>query len=202
MEDFKFLTNLYEDLYLWLTVKTPGSHSTISRFKYYDNNVWLPIKNKIIELDQKKKLNKLEFEFLKCRYTGKAYRTIDYSSRARGYVYPLEMYQSCSKTIDGIKALKLTGKNILIELDVTKELVAIDVFELLCFMVKNKLVSQNNNLQYNLKNLLRYEDEEEVAIPMYEYAIKNISLVDFSNKDNRLEKSKLIEKDKWFRNKI
>ena len=178
MEEFKFLTNLYEDLYLWLTVKTPGSRSTISRFNYYDKNVWLPIKNKIIELDKKKKLTKLELQFLKCRYTGNAYRAIDYSSRVKGHVCPTEKYQSCSKTIKGIKALKLTGKNILIELDATKELVAIDVFELLCFMLENKLVRQKERLQHELRTLLKYEEEEEVAIPMYKYAIKNISVVD------------------------
>ena len=176
--------------------------SNFSILKYYDKNVWLPIKNKIIELDKKKKLNKLELDFIKCRYTGKAYRAIDYSPRAKGYVYPIERYQSCSRTINGIKALKLTGENILIELDVTKELVAIDVFELLCFMVENKLVSQKDNMQYRLKNLLTYEEEEEVAIPMYEFAIKKIRLVDFSDKNCILEDSKLIEKDKWFRNKI
>lgn len=198
MEDFKFLNNLYEDLYLWLTFKTPGSDSTISRFKYYDKNVWLPIKNKIIELEQNRNLNKLEMEFLKCRYTGKAYRAMYYNSRERGYVCPIERYQSCSKTIEGIKALKLTGENILIELDVTKELVAIDVFELLCFMVENKLVRYTDKLE----NLLRYQEEEEVAIPMYEQAIKKISVVDFSDNNNILENSKIIEKDKWFRNKI
>ena len=140
MSEFRFLTYLYNDIYLWLASSTPGEHVTKGYFKDKDKKVWNRIKNKFIELEKKKELSELEKEFLNCKYVGKAYRIIHYYKRRNGQVYPIDCYQSCSKTINGVKKVNLYGDVTLIELLSSEYSYSIDLFKLLEFMVKNKLI--------------------------------------------------------------
>lgn len=198
MNEFRFLTYLYNDIYLWLASSTPGEHVTKEYFKEKDKKLWNQIKDKFIELEKKKELSELEKEFLNCKYVGKAYRIINYYKRRNGHVYPIDCYQSCSKSINGIKNVGLHGNVILIELVSSKYSYSIDLFKLLEFMVKNKLIIYKDEFelnQRNIRNLESYYDEEEVLVVLSKDNIKNISVQNFKNNSNIS-----LEKNKWYRN--
>ena len=92
MKEFYFLAELYNKIYYWLVGTTPGEHTCISHYKKYDKEVWLQIKNKISELENKQKLTFYEKEFIKCKYIGDAYRVIKYNSRNKGHVCTTNSY--------------------------------------------------------------------------------------------------------------
>ena len=197
MEQFNFLADLYKDIYFWLAGITPGEHTCISHYKKYDKEVWIKIKNKIIELESKKDLTIYEKEFLKCKYEGKAYRVITYNSRNKGHVYIVNNYQSFSKSIQAVKNVKIYGDKILIEINANKDSYAIDIFELLCFMIKNEIIRLQDFKKYNFLKLEKYECEKEVVVPLVEEDIVNINVVNF-------EENKIINlsKSKWYRKKL
>lgn len=196
-EDFLFLSKLYLDIYYWIADVTPGEKNYISFFKKYNIDVWEKIKNKFIELETKENLTDIEKMFLKCKYKGPAYRILNVSLKQKGYVYDINLYQSCSKTIDGVKKVKICGEKILIQLDVTEKSYAIDIFELLSFMVIYELINQYDTNYQNVCSLIRYEEEEEVIVPINRKTIKNISIVDFAKNID-----KEIEKNMWFRSTL
>ena len=76
MNGFEFLTDIYDDLYLWLSSNTPGECVTKGYFKNKDKKVWDKIINKIKELESKNYLTEVEKDFLKCKYIGKSFRVI------------------------------------------------------------------------------------------------------------------------------
>lgn len=197
IEEFNFLTDIYKKIYYWLAGTTPGEHTCISYFKQYDKNVWDKIKNKIIELENKNRLSKIEKEFIKCKYEGKAYRVINYNSRNKGHVCITNTYQSCSKNIEGIKNVNLYGNKILINLIAVKETYAIDVFELLSFMIKNKIINIQDMERCNLYNLEKYLCEKEVVVPLTKESIENIKVIDLKN--NILKE---IPKNEWYRKNL
>lgn len=200
MDDFSFLIDIYHDVYSWLAATTPGEIPYLSVYKKYDKKVWQKIRNKFMELDNKKDMNNIEKEFIKCRYVGTAYRVLRYNSKRKlGEVYPIRYYQSCSKTIKGINEVPLCGNRILVTLLIKKEYCAIDIFKLLEFMIKYSLIPKDRyTIRFcNIYNLERYEKEEEIVVPLLKEYINNISLID---KDGKIIKQ--IEKEKWFRHKL
>lgn len=197
MEQFKFLADLYKDIYFWLAGVTPGEHTCISHYKKYDKVVWLKIKNKIIELENKKELTFYEKEFLKCKYKGKAYRVIRYNYRNKGHVHAVNYYQSCSKNINAVKNVNIYGEKILIELNAKQNSYAIDIFKLLFFMIKNEIIRLEDFKKYNFLNLEKYECEKEVVIPLTDENIVNISIVNFEE-NRKID----LPKSKWYRNKL
>ncbi len=200
MEDYSFLIDIYRDLYSWLAATTPGEMPYIRVYKYYDKKVWQKVKSKLVELDNKKNINNIEKEFIKCRYVGTAYRVLCYNSKRKlGEIYPISYYQSCSKTKKGIKEVPLCGNRILVKLSIKKKYYAIDIFKLLEFMVKYNLIPKDRDMFqfYNIYNLERYEKEEEVVVPLLKEYINNVLLIDKNG-----ETIKQIEKEKWFREKL
>lgn len=198
LNDFNFLSDIYKEIYSWIACNTPGEHRGISHFKNYDKNVWESIKYKIKELEKNNKLTDLEKEFLKCKYVGSGYRVFCYEKRKNGQVYINNTYQSCSKSEQGVKNVtNLHGELVLIKLNAYEEHYAIDVFELLCFMYKNKLINIEDFKYYNPKQLVKYEKEEEVLIPITENTITNISIVNYEQNEY-----KELLREKWFRNSI
>lgn len=197
IEEYKKITSVYSEIYNWLAAKTPGENSGISYFKNYDKKAWKIIKEKIIEIEKKRKLTQMDMEFLKCRYQGTAYRIIRFNSRNKGHVFLTDTYQSCSKDMGGIRKVTLYGDRLLIKLNADKSTYAIDVFELLGFMIKNKIIDVSNTKYYNIENLTRYEDEKEVVVPICENTIVDVSVID--------SKGKILEKiphEKWFRKNL
>jgi hypothetical protein len=195
MEQFNFLADLYKDIFFWISRITPGEHTCISRFKKYDKKVWIKIKNKIVDLENKNSLTTDEKEFLKCKYVGKAYRVITYNSRNRGHVYIVNNYQSFSKNIQAVKNVKVYGNKILIEINANKYSYAIDIFELLQFMIKKEIIRLEDFKKYNFLELEEYKCEKEVVVPLIEENVININIVNF-------EENKKIDlsKSKWYRN--
>lgn len=166
IEEFNFLTDLYKEIFYWLAGTTPGGYTCISHYKKYDKKVRLTIKNKIIELENKKELTPYEKEFLKCKYTGKAYRVIQYNPRNKGHVCVINSYQSCSKNIKAVKNVSIYGDKILIELNATENSYAIDIFELLAFMIRNEIIRLQDFKVCNFLNLEKYECEKEIIVPL------------------------------------
>lgn len=197
MEEFIFLADLYKEIYYWLAGKTPGEHTCISYYKNFDKNVWLKIKNKIIELEHKNELTIFEKEFLRCKYKGKAYRVIKYNSRNKGHVCITNTYQSCSKNIRAVKNVSIYGDKILIELKVTKDSYAIDIFQLLSFMIKNEIIKIEDFAVCNFLNLEKYLCEKEVAVPLMRENIVNVSIANFTTK-TAID----LPKSEWFRKKL
>lgn len=196
-EDFVFLSKIYKDIYIWFATKTPGDIICLSFFKRYDKDVWEKVKNKIIELENKIQLSKIEKEFIKCKYEGNAYRVINYFSRRKGHVFKANTYQSCSKDIDSVKKISIHGDKILMELKASKEMYAIDLMMLLRFMIKNELINIEDMKFYSFFNLEKYIDEKEVIVPISDKSIVNISVVNFE-KGTYTE----IPQNQWFRNTL
>lgn len=195
INEYYFLSQLYFDLYDWLSGVTPGEHNSLRFYNYYEKKVWIHIKNKICELEQKKNKTKIDKDFLKCKYIGIAFRVLNNYSKRRGQLYPINKYQSCSLSIESVKNVSISGNVTLVTIDASPELCAIDIFELLIFMKKYNLIREEDLTLKNINNLLRYEDEGEVVVPITKDNIINMQFVNF--KDNKFED---ISKDKWFRN--
>ena len=64
-------------------------------------------------------------------------------------------------------------------------------------MYKNKLINIEDFKYYNPKQLVKYEKEEEVLIPITENTIMNISIVNYEQNEY-----KELLREKWFRNSI
>lgn len=197
IEEFNFLTDIYKKIYYWLAGTTPGEHTSIRYFKHYDKEVWNKIKDKIIEIENKSRLSKIEKEFLKCKYEGNAYRVINYNSRKKGQVCVTNTYQSCSKDIKGVKNVNLYGDRTLIELNSTKDTYAIDIFKLLSFMIKNEIIDIRDMEHCNIHSLERYLCEKEVVVPITKKSIVNVGVIDFKN-----NLSKKILPNEWFRKNL
>ena len=197
IEEYKDLANVYKIIYKWLVVKTPGENPGIASYKYYDKLAWNIVRELIIKTEKKENLTNEEREFLRCKYQGKAYRIIEYNPKNKGHICITKTYQSCSRDIEGIKMVPLYGNKLLIELIAIEDTYAIDVFELLCFMIKNELIDFNDMQNYNIKNLERYENEREVVIPMTKNNIVNVSVIDSNG--NQIE---IIPREKWFRESL
>ena len=200
MNGFDFLTDLYEDLYLWLSSNTPGEYVTKGYFKNKDKKVWDKIINKMKELESKSYLNEVEKEFLGCKYIGKSYRVIRYNERRKGHIYLLNCYQSCSKTISGIDNVKLHGDVILIELFSSKQSYSIDLFKILEFMIKHRLILYKDEFDINHRNVLsleKYYEEEEVLVKINEENIRNVYIY-----NSQSEICKELDRNKWFRSNM
>lgn len=198
MNEFSFLTDLYENIYDWLANATPGEHNCKRYFSFYDKKVWNIIKQKMVELEALDRLSKIQKEFLSCKYIGTAYRKINYRKKRKGHVYLTNSYQSCSKTITGLNNVNISGDVILIEMETKEESYAIDVMKLLIFMCKYNLIIYKDEFVYNFKQVNRlekYYEEEEVVIPINEENIKNICIKNFDT-----GKVLKLDKENWYRN--
>lgn len=192
---------IYKLIHDWLTSKSVGGHVTKSSFKCYQKELWNPILESISELCSKEKLNQEEQEFLELvKYSGLIFRVLDYNSRARKYVCELQEYQSWSKTIDGIIRVPGIHDNVL--LLIGKADVGIDVFGLLCFLVKYKYIYNSQDI-YSFESIERYEEEEEIVYKTSFDKIEKIVVVNSENlKEYEENIVREIPKDLWGRKKI
>ena len=200
MNEFEFLSDLYEELYLWLASKTPGEHTPKGYFKNTDKKVWNKIIKKIKELESKSYLNDVEKDFLNCKYIGKSYRVSRYNERRKGHICLLDCYQSCSKTLSGIDNVNLHGDVILIELFSSKKSYSIDLFKVLEFMIKYGLIIYKDEFDINHRNVLsleNYYEEEEVLVKINEENIRNVYIYNSQSKT-----CKELDRNKWFRSNM
>ena len=200
MNEFEFLSEMYIPIFNWLAGNTPGERNTKGYFKKYDKNVWNKIRKKIIEIESKKEKTYLEKEFLKCKYIGKVYRKIPFRKRRKGYVYPINHYQSCSKSLNGLNEVSIHGDIILIELFSSDISYSIDIIRLLKFMFRNNLIRYKDEFEEyfnNIGRLERYIDEEEVIVVISRNHIMNMTIRNF--KKNLCIQ---VDKEKWYRTTI
>lgn len=199
--DYEQAEKIYKLIHGWLSSKSVGEHVTKSSFKYYQKELWNPILESIDELCSKEKLNQEEKDFLDLvKYNGIIFRVLNYNPQARRYVCELQEYQSWSKTIDGIMRVPGIHGNVL--LLIGKADVGIDVFGLLCFLVKYKYI-YNSQDRYSFESIARYEKEEEIV---YKTSFDKIEKIVVVNSENLKEYEKnivrKIAKDLWGRKKI
>lgn len=199
--DYEQAEKIYKLIHEWLSSKSVGEHVTKSSFKYYQKELWNPILEYIEELCSKEKLNQEEKDFLDLvKYNGIIFRVLNYNPRARRYVCELQEYQSWSKTIDGIMRVPGIHGNVL--LLIGKADVGIDVFGLLCFLVKYKYIYNSQDI-YSFESIARYEEEEEIV---YKTSFDKIEKMVVVNSENlkKYEKNiiRKIPKDLWGRKKI
>ena len=200
INEFYFLSELYDDIYCWLATNTPGERVIKRYFVKKNKKVWDRIRDKFIELESKSDLSLLEKDFLKCKYIGKAYRKIRCQKKHGGYVYSINCYQSCSKTLRGLKHVSMCGDVVLIELFSNKYSYSIDIIELLMFMCKNGLIVYKDEFEKNFRDierLNRYIDEEEVIVVISKDNIKKISMRNFETGF-----SLSVDKEEWFRDTL
>ncbi len=129
---------------------------------------------------------------------GNVYRIQTYNERLKGYICPMGYYQSWT-TEDGFKAIsKIGGKVLLICGHVNKNVIAINTFELLCFIIRHfKLVLPDS--RYHPQNLKMYEHEFEIVMPIKESLIDKVIVVDSKKVEDWKTIGIEIPYNKWFR---
>lgn len=191
--------DMYDLIYDWLAVHTPGSRCYISRLKCYQKNVWNPIIEMIQRLNNKEILDNIEKEFLDLVvYNGPIFRVQKYNSRYKGHICESEFYQSWSRSIDGVSSVSNLSGDVLLIVGQANE--GIDLFGLLTFLIKNEYITPNS-----LKNpcvLAKYEKEKEVIYPVKFKNINEVVVVDKENIYNWKNCKKNISRDKWERNNM
>lgn len=196
---YKKLVELYPKIFSWLASKTLGEGARKSYYQYYDKELWLPIKEIIISIMDKKDKSKIDNELLNCCHIGEVYRIHRYSNRKNGYICPLGYYQSWTLEKGIEKLSKIGGKVLLLCGHATEEDFAINTFDLLCFMFGNFQVTIPD-IFHEPKQLLAYEDEYEIVMPIKQESIDNVVIVDAREIVNWRECGVELQKEKWFRN--
>lgn len=191
---------IYDRLYDWLAVHTPGNHRGMSTLIRYQKEVWAPVANVINILSGKTVLSNEEQDFLKLvTYNGIIYRIQNYNPRERGYIFESSNYQSWSRNIEGIsKVSNICGLVLLI---VGTACNGIDVFGLLHFLIKHQYITIPIQNEYKKpSNLLRYEEEQEVAYPVMLKCINEIVAVEKDKLEDWLCPNMNIPRCKWKKN--
>lgn len=201
MFDYKQSEKIYKLIHDWLSSKSVGGYVTKSSFKYYQKELWNPILESIDEISSKEKLNQEEKDFLDLvKYNESIFRILDYNPRARKYVCEVQEYQSWSKTIGGINEIPGIHGDVL--LLIGKAEVGIDIFGLLCFLVKYRYI-YNSQDRYLFESIERYELEEEVVYKTSFDKIEKIVVVNSKNiKEYEKNIVRNITRDLWGRKDI
>lgn len=192
---FENMSILYHKLYKWLTMKTPGERSNVSRFKYYQKELWNPVLEIIDEISKEENPTDKEKEFINLvKYKGTVYRKQKYNPKNRGHIYFHGYYQSGSKDLEGLSNVSNYYRDVL--LIITKEITGINVKELLKFMCRHRYADTS------AVRLERYLKEKEIVFGMKEDSIKEIVVVDNNKLLEWETEGKALEKCKWKRNNM
>lgn len=191
---------IYNELYDWLAVHKPGGRCYKSVLKKYQKRVWEPTIQIINRLSNKHCLSKEEQDFLKwVSYDGQVFRIQNYNPRYKGYICENEFYQSWTCSTDGVaKVSNLNGNVLLI---VGNAVNGIDIFGLLTFLFEYSKITLQNEWKHP-KQLLRYEEEQEIVYPIKSEYIKEIVVVDKENINDWENHKMSIPKAKWMRNSM
>lgn len=192
---------IYELIFEWLTSKSVAEYARKSDFTYFQNKLWNPILKAIDELSNKKELSKEEKEFLELTlYRGDVFRVLSYHPRDRRFVFPMEKYQSWSKSIEGLLSVPGIPRKML--LLIGKADMGIDIFGLLYFLFKYEYIKNIDQSIFPQK-IFRYEKEEEVVYKTSFEKIEKIVVVDFKNLSEYKEKTiRNIPKELWGRKSL
>lgn len=189
---------IYELIFEWLTSKSVAEYARKSDFTNFQKKLWNPILKAIDELSNKKDLSKEEKEFLELTlYRGDVFRVLSYRPRDRRFVFPMEEYQSWSKSIEGLLSVPGIPRKML--LLIGKADMGIDIFGLLYFLFKYEYIKNIDKSIFPQK-IFRYEKEEEVVYKTSLEKIEKIVVVDFKNLSDYKEKTiREIPKELWGR---
>lgn len=192
---------IYELIFEWLTSKSVGGYARKSDFISYQKKLWNPILKTIEEVMNKKDLSDEEKEFLELTlYSGDIFRILSYYPRDRKYGYEIDEYQSWSKSTKGLLKIRgISRENLLL---IGKADMGIDIFGLLYFLVKYKYLKDSGGIK-SLKNILKYEEEEEVAYKTSFNKIEKMIVVSSNDLSNYKEKTiREIPKELWGRKNL
>lgn len=195
---YQKLVELYPQIFKWLASKTLGEDARKSYYQYYDKELWLPIKEIIISIRDKKDKTKIDNELLECCYIGEVYRIHRYNDCKKGHIYPWGCYQSWAQEEGLEKLTKMGGTVLLLCGHATEEDFAINTFDLLCFMFRNFKVAIPDRF-HEAKQLLIYEDEFEIAMPIKQESLDKVMIVDSREISNWRECGVELTQEKWFR---
>lgn len=193
-------STMYNDLYDWIACHTPGSRCYRSALKQYQRNVWNPVIQLINQLKNKENLSHEEIEFLiLVRYTGPIFRIQNYNPRNKGYVYETEFYQSWSYDLNGVTNVpNINGEVLLI---IAETDMGINLFGLLEYLLKYNLIAIKNKFK-DIRDLLKYESENEVVYSIQTKNIKTVVAVSREHLNEWEKYKKDIPKEKWIRKTI
>lgn len=192
---------IYKLIFEWLTSKSVGEHATNSDFTIYQKKLWNPILNTIKELRAKKDLSDEEKEFLESSiYSGDIFRVLNYNPRYRKYVREMDEYQSWSKSNKGLSNIQgIHGEILLI---IGESEIGIDIFGLLCFLIKHKYIEDEEGF-YSFDTIAKYSLEEEVAFKTSFNKIEKIVVIDSNDLIDYSKKIiREIPKELWGRTKF
>lgn len=152
---------IYDELYNWLAVYTPGSTYSKRMLKEYQRKIWDPVIKAVNSIANQSSQNEEEREFLALTlYSGPIYRIQNFNPRSKGYINENGYFQSWSKSIDGITSVtNLSGVVLLI---VGTAVQGIDIFGLLCYLIKYECLTKIDQWKKPM-SLCRYEKEEEIS---------------------------------------
>jgi len=186
---------IYDELYNWLAVHTPGSTYSKRMLKEYQRKLWDPVIQAVKSIENKSSQKEEEREFLAfVLYCGPIYRIQKYDPRSKGYINENGYCQSWSKSINGITSVtNLFGMVLLI---VGTAVQGIDIFGLLCYLIKYECLAKIDKWKKPV-NLCRYEKEEEIS---HLIVISDLSSVVSVHRDQIFDWEKCgnkIPQDKW-----
>lgn len=191
---------IYDKLYDWLAVHTPGSRCRKSRLKDCQKKVWEPILQAIKKLAVSPILSNEEKDFLNMViYNGPIFRIQTYNSRYKGYIYEMEYYQSWSKSLEGVNNVSNFDNTVL--LIVGNSVNGIDIFGMLTYMLKYDKISQIDDYK-NPKDLLSYKEEKEIVYPVQLKNIERVVAVEKDDVNDWINHCTNIPKEKWTRKSL
>lgn len=173
---------IYSLIFEWLTTKSFGGYTTESQFKNFQKNLWKPILKTIDELSVKSDLTNIEKEFLNSViYRGSIFRILNYNPRAKKYIYLMDEYQSWSRSVKGLSEIPgIHGDKLLI---IGKASYGIDIFKLLCFLIKYRYIQDPGGFN-SFQRLRPYTLEEEVVYKTNIDEIEKVIVVNSKNLSN------------------
>lgn len=189
--------NIYDALYDWLAVYTPGSRYSKERLKKYQRMVWDPVIQAVNRIENQSSQNEEEREFLAITlYSGPIYRIQNFNPRSKGYIYENNYYQSWSKSINGISSVTNFSGMILLIVGTAEQ--GIDVFGLLRYLNKYEYECFTKADQWHKpESLYRYGKEEEISCLI---VISGLTSVVSINRNQLFDWEKCgnkIPEDKW-----
>jgi len=193
------INEMYSALCNWITCKTPGERSTLSRFKYYYKKLWEPILSTIETPCSLHESNKAEYHFLHSTlYNGSIYRIQNYFPKRKGHIYFNDYPQSWSDSLIGVSNVSnLSGSVLLIEGYTTNGILACRLFDYLMHFYGSDIKEI-----YYTSLPERFKSEHEIVASMKANSVKRIYIVDKDNILNDEIPFEELPRRKWARNKL
>ena len=144
INNYKFLIDLFVDIYIWKSSNSMNSKPSLLQIKADHNSLWRKIIDKKKSIVKRKNLSDIDKEFLDCFYIGNCYRIMGYCKN-KGNVYPMRYFRSCSTDRNFLLNKYICGKYIIVCLKYNDEDNAVDYNKLILFMRKYNLYKEEDD---------------------------------------------------------